>query len=371
MVTTALGCQLRGLEGRLVEVQVHAGAGTGFHMVGLADASVREARERVRSAISNSGLAFPEQKVTVSLAPAELRKEGSGFDLPIAVAIALSQLDSAPKTEGMAFIGELSLDGNVRHVDGVLVAARSLQANGVRELFVAPEDAAEAALAPGLVIRPAPTLTAVIAHLLGDVSLDADVSTPAVQPDAVIEDDLAEVHGQESARRALEVAAAGGHHLLMSGPPGAGKTMLARCLPGLLPPLSLDAALEVAQVGSVLGELGSHPLRWTRPFRAPHHTISTAGLIGGGAGLGRPGEISRAHYGVSRAPMRAAARWSSIFGLDRGPSRRSASCRPRRTRLIRPATECSPDPQTNSSSPGCLFHVLPQAHGNSNAMATR
>lgn len=298
MVTSVLGCQLRGLEGHLVEIQVHAGAGTGFFMVGLADASVREARERVKSAMSHSQLTFPGQKVTVSLAPAQLRKEGSGFDLPIAVAIALAQMDPPPPTAGCAFIGELSLDGAVRHVDGVLVAARWLAAHGVRELYVAVEDAAEAALAEPLLVRPAPNLLAVIGHLRGDLVLEYERPPVAASEEPPIVDDLGEVHGQEAARRALEVAAAGGHHLLLSGPPGAGKTMLARCLPGLLPRLDLDAAIQVAQVGSVLGELGPEPLRWTRPFRAPHHTISTAGLIGGGAGLGRPGEISRAHEGV-------------------------------------------------------------------------
>ena len=298
MVTSVLSCQLRGLEGRLVEVQVHAGAGHGFFMVGLADASVREARERVKSAISNSGLTFPGNKVTVSLAPAELRKEGSGFDLPIAVAIALGQIDSPPSTAGCAFLGELSLDGAVRHVDGVLVAARWLAANGVRELYVATEDADEAALAEGLLVRPCRDLVSVVNHLRGDLELVHHSSPALTAPEPAIAEDLAEVHGQAGARRALEVAAAGGHHLLLSGPPGAGKTMLARCLPALLPPLDLESALEVAQIGSVLGELGGEPLRWTRPFRAPHHSISTAGLIGGGAGVGRPGEISRAHEGV-------------------------------------------------------------------------
>ena len=298
MVVSVLSCQLRGLEGRLVEVQVHAGNGKGFFLVGLADASVREARERVKSAISNSALKFPGSKVTVSLAPAELPKEGSGFDLPIAVAIALSALDLPPATDGKAFLGELSLDGALRHVDGVLVAARSLVAHGVKELFVAQEDAAEAGLAEGLQVRPAPNLAAVIGHLLGDVVLEYEPVPVAEAGSSALADDLAEVHGQEGARRALEVAAAGGHHLLLSGPPGAGKTMLARCLPGLLPGLSLDSALEVAQIGSVLGELGGRPLRWERPFRAPHHSVSAAGLIGGGAGIGRPGEISRAHEGV-------------------------------------------------------------------------
>ncbi len=198
-----------------------------------------------------------------------------------------------------AFIGELALDGSVRHSDGMLVAARALRSAGVETLYLAGEDAAEAALVPGLRVVAAPDLASLMRHLAGEEQLPALVgSTPEPPAAPSVEDDLAEVHGQEAARRALELSAAGGHHLLLSGPPGAGKTMLARCLPGILPPLTLDEAVEVAQVRSILGELEGRPLRWERPFRAPHHTISTAGLAGGGSGLGRPGEISRADHGV-------------------------------------------------------------------------
>jgi magnesium chelatase family protein len=292
---------LAGLDVRLVEVQADSANGeVKFLLVGLAATSVKEARERVRSAIKNSGLEFPARRLTVNLAPAELRKQGSALDLPIAVAIALAgaRKKAPPRT---AFIGELALDGAVRHVDGVLVAALGLRRLGFECIFVPAVDTAEAALVDGLTVIPCASLKAVVDHLVGTELIEPHIDT-ATAPTAetgVLEHDLAEVHGQEEARRALEVAAAGGHHLLFSGPPGAGKTMLARCLPGVLPPLELAEALEVAQVRSLLGDIAANrPLDGSRPFRAPHHGVSTAGLIGGGSGLAMPGEISRAHHGV-------------------------------------------------------------------------
>jgi len=294
-------CVLAGLEVRRVHVEADIGRGKpGFFLVGLATTSVKEARERVRSAIKNSGLEFPQSRLTVNLAPAELRKEGTGLDLPIAVAIALARAGK-PAPASSAFLGELALDGSVRHVDGVLVAARGLRNLGYELVFVPADDAAEAALVEGIHVIPSRSLSAVVNHLLGAEAISPAHGGSAVASTetAQIDHDLAEVHGQEEAKRALEVAAAGGHHLLMSGPPGVGKTMLARCLPGILPPLLLTEALEVAQVRSLLGELPSdRPLDWSRPFRAPHHGVSMAGLIGGGTGLAMPGEVSRAHHGV-------------------------------------------------------------------------
>jgi len=294
-------CTLVGFEIRRVEVQADIAHGeVKFFLVGLAATSVKEARERVRSAIKNSGLEFPGQRLTVNLAPAELRKEGSALDLPIAVAIALARAGKRPPPH-TAFLGELALDGAVRHVDGILVAARGLRLLGFERIFVPAADAGEASLVDGLVVTPCATLKGVVDHVLGVETIEPYVpgGSQAMSDPGIWEHDLAEVHGQEEGRRALEIAAAGGHHLLLSGPPGAGKTMLARCLPGILPPLELDEALEVAQVRSLLGELqGRGPLDWTRPFRAPHHGVSMAGLIGGGSRLAQPGEISRAHHGV-------------------------------------------------------------------------
>ncbi|HET7466056.1 MAG TPA: YifB family Mg chelatase-like AAA ATPase [Candidatus Dormibacteraeota bacterium] len=300
MLATVDSCLLAGMEGRLVEVQADAANGEPkFGLVGLASASVKEARDRVRSAIRNSGMPFPQRRLTVNLAPPEMRKEGSSLDLPIAVAILLAHQGLKPPPRS-AFLGELALDGTVRHVDGVLVAARWLHRRGYERVFVPEADAAEAGLVDGLQVIPCVDLASVLRHVTGGPPIAmharrADAGEAARPP----EYDLIDVHGQEEARRALEIAAAGGHHVLMSGPPGAGKTMLARCLPGILPPLELGEALEVAQVRSLLGELPpGKPVDWVRPFRAPHHGISMAGLIGGGSGLAMPGEISRAHQGV-------------------------------------------------------------------------
>ena len=301
MLCAVDSCVLSGLDVRVVRVEADIGRGeVKFSLVGLATTTVKEARERVRSAIRNSGFEFPRTRLTVNLAPADLRKESSALDLPIAVSIVLAR-NRREAPAGSAFLGELALDGSVRHVDGILVAARGLRRLGYRRLFVPAEDAAEAALVDGVEVIPCRSLVALAEHLSGAAPIPAAAPSTDASGGAApaVEHDLGEVHGQEEAKRALEIAAAGGHHVLLSGPPGAGKTMLARCLPGILPPLELGEAMEVALVRSLLGELDSRrPLDWTRPFRAPHHGVSMAGLVGGGGGLARPGEISRAHQGV-------------------------------------------------------------------------
>jgi magnesium chelatase family protein len=288
---------LVGLDPRRVEVEAHLQRGVpAFAIVGLADRACQEAKERVRSGIASAELEWPLRRITVNLAPADLRKEGSGFDLPIALAVLAASRQLPPGSlAGHAAIGELALDGRLRPVPGALAAAEGARRNGARRLVCAAESGAEVALA-GIEPVPVQHLVEAVAYFRGE--RDPPTPEPARIASTAEIPDLGDVRGQERARRVLEIAAAGAHNLLFAGPPGIGKTMLARRLPGILPPLEPDAALEVTRIHSIAGLLPSGGgLITTPPFRAPHHTASTAAVVGGGAAP-RPGEATLAHHGV-------------------------------------------------------------------------
>ncbi|MDQ6783780.1 MAG: YifB family Mg chelatase-like AAA ATPase [Actinomycetota bacterium] len=297
MLATVASATLIGVDGRSITVEAHVSNGLpGFSVVGLPDASCREARDRVRAAVLSSGLRWPQRRMTVNLAPSGVRKGGAGLDLPIAVALlaADGQLPTGC-LDGLAFLGELGLDGSVRPVPGVLALVDALAAASV---VVPASVAGEAALIDRHRICPATTLRRVVAVLRGDEGWPS-WRRPAPEDAGATEPDLADVRGQALGRLAVEVAAAGSHHLLLVGPPGAGKTMLARRLPGLLPPLSTEPALEVTRIHSAAAvPLPPGALIRRPPFRAPHHSSSTVSLIGGGTVAMRPGEVSCATHGV-------------------------------------------------------------------------
>jgi magnesium chelatase family protein len=298
MLARATTHALVGLDPRRVEVEAHLRGGLkAFAIVGLADRAVQEAKERVVSAVRSAELFWPDGRVIVNLAPAELRKEGSAFDLPIALAVlaASGQIPHGRLAEH-ASVGELALDGRIRPVGGVLAVAEGTRRSGLSELLCPADACDEAALARVEAI-PLRHLADAARYLRGELDLEPHVPGNG-RADPVPRLELADVRGQDRARRALELAAAGGHNLLLAGPPGTGKTMLARRLPGILPPLAEDEALEVTRIHSVAGLLDpEHPLVAEPPFRAPHHSASTAAIVGGGPRL-RPGEASLAHRGV-------------------------------------------------------------------------
>ncbi|MCL5008859.1 MAG: YifB family Mg chelatase-like AAA ATPase [Patescibacteria group bacterium] len=299
MIAKVYSAAVIGLDAARVEVEADVSNGLpATIVVGLPDAAVQESRERVKAAIKNSGLNYPPTRVSVNLAPADVPKLGTVFDLPIALAVLLASEQVAFSPEQRMFLGELSLDGRLRSVPGVLAVALAARARGDVEIFVPAENAAEAALVAGLKVFAAPNLKVLLEHLLGVRPIAPE---PEIQADKIFKNsrpvlDMKDIAGQEMAKRALEIAAAGGHNVLVSGPPGSGKTLLARAMTGILPDLSMEEALELTKIYSISGKLAGSFVT-SRPVRSPHHTTSNVALVGGGA-FPRPGEITLSHRGI-------------------------------------------------------------------------
>lgn len=302
MLSIVKSMTLHGLEGFIVDVQVDVAGGLPcWEIVGLPDISIRESRERVRTAIKNSGYEFPSRRIVINLAPATIKKVGTAFDLPIAIAILLAtQNISEFDFENVAFVGELSLDGNIHSITGILPMCIEAKKLGIKEIIVPKENAKEASIVNGINVIPVSSLTQVVAYLNKLIKIDPKKfnSYEILNSSQVYNLDFSEVKGQKNIKRAIEVAASGGHNCLLIGAPGSGKTMMARRIPTILPKLSFEEALEVTKIHSIAGDISQNsPLIINRPFRFPHHTISKTSLVGGGV-FPKPGEISLAHYGV-------------------------------------------------------------------------
>ena len=302
MLSIVKSMTLHGLEGFIVDVQVDVAGGLPcWEIVGLPDVSIREAKERVRTAIKNSGYEFPSRRIVINLAPATIKKVGSAFDLPIAIAILLATENiNEFDFENVAFVGELSLDGNVHSITGILPMCIEAKKLGIKEIVVPKENAKEASIVDGINVIPVSSLNQVVAYLNKSIKINPEKfnSNELIKSNQVYNLDFSEVKGQKNIKRAIEVAASGGHNCMLIGSPGSGKTMMARRIPTILPKLSFEEALEVTKIHSVAGNISENsPLIINRPFRFPHHTISKTSLVGGGA-IPKPGEISFAHYGV-------------------------------------------------------------------------
>ena len=303
MLATVLSSAVLGIDAYIVKVEVDVADGLpAFNTVGLPDSAIKESRDRVTAAIKNSGYYFPPSRITANLAPADIRKTGSAFDLPIAIGL-LAATDQAEynSLDNTMILGELALDGSIRSIQGGLPIALAAKHNGLQHLVLPSENAKEAAIVEGLNVYPVESLTDTVDFLNSTKVIQPEPPTLSYALDRIDSDnllDMIDVKGQEHVKRAVEVAAAGGHNLIMIGPPGSGKTMIAKRIPSILPTLSIDESLETTKIQSIIGILPSDtPLVMTRPFRSPHHTISDAGLIGGGA-VPRPGEVSLSHNGV-------------------------------------------------------------------------
>jgi len=304
MYSQLFSASVYGIDAFIVEIETHLDTALpAISIVGLPDSAVKESKERVSAAIKNSDFTFPNKRVTVNLAPADIRKEGSGFDLPIALGILTSLgILEQQTSKDCIIMGELSLDGFLRPIHGSLSIALEAKKSGFSKLLLPKENADEAAMVEGIDIIPIEDLNQAVEYLNGELKIkptEIDLDVLFKYEESITSLDMSDVKGQTNVKRAMEVSAAGGHNMLMIGPPGSGKTMLAKRIPGILPPLTLDESLETTKIHSIAGLLPrNEALVKERPFRAPHHTISNAALVGGGVGNIRPGEISMAHHGV-------------------------------------------------------------------------